>query len=218
MGNNVPNNRVIKLERYMFHGKELSEGEALKYPVVAAGEGLQEENVGYVFESHEDFAKWSQETKHAEKVAEALQSIEKIKAYEKKDNSAAKERQGVLAKRVLEDLQELSQRTGVPLESPELLMKASFDSEPLEGKIFNHSAIIFELSGGGGAGWPSFGIPYPDLNWFQWGNRAVSVRVSGLAILTDDTWYRGQWFVMFGFFWVLFELGGFSFRAEAMWS
>jgi len=148
-----------------------------------------------------------------------VEKIEKIKQNEKGDNAVARERQEKLAKRVLEDLQELSERTGLPVSSTELLMKASDDSQPLEGRIFNHSALLWEQSGGIGAAWPVFGIPYPDLNWFLWGNRAVSINVNGLNILTDNPWYGGQWVVLFGFFgWPLFELGGFGFarRAEAI--
>jgi hypothetical protein len=125
-----------------------------------------------------------------------------------------------MAKRVLEDLQELSARTGLPVSSNELLMKASDDSQPLEGRIFHHSAMLWEQSGAIGAALPVFGVPYPDLNWFLWGNRAVSANVNNLNIFTDSPWYGGSWLVLYGAGWPLFELGGFGFahRIESVWA
>jgi hypothetical protein len=113
------NHRVLNFDKYKFHGKEVKKEEALKFPIVAAGEGLPEEETVYVFDSHQDFAKWSKETRHAEKITQALRNIERAKQKEKGDNAVARQRQEKLAKRVLEDLQELSERTGSPVSSRE---------------------------------------------------------------------------------------------------
>jgi hypothetical protein len=219
MPKNRPQHRVLRFDKYMVNGKQTKKEDAVKYPIMAAGEGLSDEGAIYAFDSQQAFVKWSEKTKHAERVAGALKAIEVVGQYKQKDNTVAKGRQKKLAKRVLEDLSELSKRTGLPISSTELLMKASEDSHILEGRIFDHSSVLWELSGGMGAAWPSFGIPYPDLNWFRWGNRAVSISVNGLAILTDNPWYGGQWVVLFGFGWSLFELAGlnFQFRAEAIY-
>lgn len=217
MSKDHTNHRVFNFDKFKLHGKELKREEALKFPVMAAGDGLPEENTVYVFDSHQDFLKWSKETKQADTIDQTSQKIEKIKQNEKGDNTAAKQRQEKLAKRVLEDLQELSERSGLPISSRELLMKASDDSNLLEGRIFHRSAILWEQSGGIGAAWPVFGVPYPDLNWFRWGNRAVSIHVNGVALLTDKSWFSGPSVWLFGLFWPLFELSGlgFEFRAEA---
>jgi hypothetical protein len=213
------NHRVFNCDKYKLHGKELKKEEALKYPIMAAGDGLPEENVVYLFNSHQEFVKWSRETKHVDRVTQALEKIERIKQSEKEDNSAARQRQEKLAGRMLEDLEALSERTGLPVSSSDLLIKASDDSQLLERRIFDHSSMLWELSGGRGAAWPVAGA-YPDLNWFQWGNRAVSINANGVNILTDNPWYGGQWLVLFGFLWPLFELNpfGFAFRTEAIFS
>jgi hypothetical protein len=215
-----PQHRVLNFDKYVVNGKQTKKEEAVKYPIMAAGEGLSDEDGAiYAFESQQAFVKWSGKTKQAETIARALEGIEVLKKDKQKDNNVAKERQEKLARRVLEDLDELSRRTGLPISSTELLMKASEDSPLLEGRIFDHSSFIWERSGGMGAAWPVFGIPYPDLNWFQWGNRAVSINVNGFAVLTDNAWFGGQSVFLFGIGWPLFELSllGFAFRAEAIY-
>ena len=210
-----PEHRVMKLDKYVVNGKQTKKEDAVKYPIMAAGEGLSDEGAIYAFDSQRAFVKWSEKTKQAETIARAVEGIEVIKKDKQKDHNVAKERQEKLAKRVLADLEELSKRTGLPISSTELLMKASDDSPLLEGRIFDHSSMMWDRSGGQGAPWPVFGIPYPDLNWFQWGNRAASIHVNGYAVLTDNPWYGGQSVFLFGFVWVLFELTFFNFHSKA---
>jgi hypothetical protein len=205
--------KLMKFDAYLLKGKKLTKEEAIKYPILAAAEGLPDENVIHAFESQDEFVKWIQSTKYANDAQKALQTIEHAKTF-KDDHAHAKQRQQKLVKRVQEDLEELSTRIGQPLFSPALLRRASIDSPVLEGKILN-TCVLWELSGGRGAACPTFGIPYPDLGWFGWSNRAVSVSVNGFIVLCDDPWFGGQSVWLFGFFWALFELGAFSFRASS---
>ncbi|HEX7314815.1 MAG TPA: hypothetical protein VF297_12890 [Pyrinomonadaceae bacterium] len=220
MSTNPNGHRVLTFNKYELQGKKAAKEDAVKYPVLAAGEGLPNEDLVYAFDSKESFAKWAEKTKHAEKIAGILKGLEKVKGYEKKDNTVAKRQQAKLAQRVLEDLKELSDRTGLPIASTELLKRASDESEPLEGRIFHHSSVLWEHPGGWGAAWPAFGVPFPDLNWFQWGNRASSVSVNNFALLTDNPWYGGQSVYLFGVLWTLYNLANFGFerRTEAIWS
>jgi hypothetical protein len=220
MPENQPQHRILKFDKYLVNGKQTKREDAVKYPVMAAVEGLSDEAAIHAFDSQQAFVKWSEKTKHAEKIAGAIEAIEAVRQYKQKDNTVAKGRQKKLAQRILEDLEELSKRTGLPISSTELLMKASEDSPLPEGRIFNHSAVLWEQSRGMGAAWPSFGVPYPDLNWFQWGNRAASINVNGHAYLYDQPWYSGQMIFLSAAFWSLFELASFNFqfRTESMFS
>jgi hypothetical protein len=207
--------RLMKYDVYLFRGKKLKKEEAVKYPILAAGDGLPQEDVIHAFGSQDEFAKWIQNTEHSSNVQKALQTIEHVKTF-KEDHADARHRQRKLVKRVQEDLDELSTRMGLPLSSPALLTRASIDSPILEGRILN-TCILWELSGGRGAALPTFGIPYPDLGWFGWSDRAVSVSVNGFMVLCDGIWYGGQSVWLFGLFWPLFELGAFSFRASSVY-
>jgi len=205
--------RVMKYDAYLLNGKKIMKEEAVKYAIMAAGDGLPQEDVIHVFNSQEEFFKWIQGTKHSNDVQKALQKIEHAKTF--KDNDAdAKSRQQKVVKRVQEDLEELSTKMGLPISSPALLKRASVDSPVLEGPILN-TCVLWELSGGRGAALPTFGLPYPDLGWFSWSNRAVSVSVNGFIVLCDGAWYGGPSVWLFGLFWPLFELGAFSFRASS---
>ena len=213
----VPTSRAF--DKYSHGGKSIDKEEALKLPVLAIGDGLPSDDTVYAFESKKALAEWAKTTDHAERVVSAIKGMESVEQLRQRDHSYAKQRQLRIVERALKDLTELSQRTGLPLSSPELLMKASHESDPLEEPIFHHSALLWERSAGQGAALPCIG-PFPDLNWFGWGNRAVSLNANGVVVLTDNPWYGGQSVWLFGFFWPLFELAGFGFefRAEAMWS
>ena len=47
MSNNPTGHRVLTLKKYEVNGKKAEKEEAVKYPVMAAGEGLSDEEVVY---------------------------------------------------------------------------------------------------------------------------------------------------------------------------
>ncbi|HYE73733.1 MAG TPA: hypothetical protein VEF04_10390, partial [Blastocatellia bacterium] len=76
MPQHQPQHRVLKFDKYVVNGKQTKKEDAVKHPIMAAGEGLLDEGVIYAFDSQQAFVKWSEKTKHAEKVAGALEAIE----------------------------------------------------------------------------------------------------------------------------------------------
>ena len=55
------------------------------------------------------------------------------------------ERQKRKAARIEVDLRELAERTGLPLDSKELLLKATTEADPLEGAIFDPGMLFMGI-------------------------------------------------------------------------
>src|SRR5205823_3626085 len=136
------------------------------------------------------FSRWAAGTKHAAKFAEQDEIVAKAREFEKADNSAAIERMKLRTDRISEDLRALSTRTGLPINSMELLRRASVDYPIIEGPVF-HSSLAFEHINGGGAELPLV-VTMPDLGWLRWSNRISSIFLIGYGMFADLTWYRGS--------------------------
>lgn len=171
-----------------------------KAPIVAMGTGLPDSaNAAYGFKSKAAFETWAAETDHAERVAAGLEVVARRKKLANADHTVARRRQTARVKQIRAELRDLSQRTGLPIGSQELFLKATSEADPVEGAIFD-PFILHDTSNFGGGFLPVFGgLPLGDFGWFGFDNRASSVTISGLGLITEHVWYVGRQFWMFGF-------------------
>ena len=69
---------------------------------------------------------------------------------------------------------------------------------PLETPLLN-SFILFANPRESG-NWVPVVFPIPDLSWFAFNDTASSVFVTGVHVITRNTWFGGTWFWCVGFF------------------
>src|SRR5205823_1913570 len=85
---------------------------------------------------------------------------------------------------------ELAERTGLALDSKELLLKATTDADPFEGPIFDPGILYMGI----GFGQLRIYVFYPgvaDLGWVGFNDRVSAVKVIGVVALYRDTFFRG---------------------------
>jgi hypothetical protein len=186
---------VSKMKFTFPHGKHIQAEEVHggKFEWVGVGYA-PESDVAYVFETRDHFVKWSQGNEFEEKVARLFHGIDQAKRAEKTDNTIAIRRQKALTKRITDELAELSERTGLPIGSEELLLRASHFPHGVEGPIFD-SAVLYNSPRvfGPGSWLPiSAGWWYPDLSWLGFDNLISSGWYLGNVILCTGSWYTGM--------------------------
>jgi hypothetical protein len=117
---------------------------------------------------------------------------------ENTDLARARKLLDIRYRRLLEDLDELGQETG--LEGPELLRRATMDAPALEGPV-SHSAFLWARPAPGQFpfAWMPRHIPIPDFGWYGMNDRGVSLTFVAILLggaLYEDTFFRGRslWF------------------------
>ena len=162
----------------------------LKEPVVMLGSGLPERGVAFAFRDWKELLKFAARTKVADKIAAIDESRRKLSRRKDEDMTLISERHKRKVARIQADLSELAERTGLPPNSKELLLRATIQADPLEGAIFD-PAMLFMGIGFGGLSLPVFYPGIPDLGWFNFNDRVSAVKVVGIVALYRDTFFRG---------------------------
>lgn len=179
--------------RFLSKGSFIDKAEALKRPIMVVGSILPDERLAQTFDSAEEFHRWIDHSKAAEKVHDLEKSIALLRAREHSDHSQSQRRVKASVDRITRDLNELAAQHNVdPREAGyELFMKATVQRDILDPPIFD-PAIFFEHGGLRGDWLPqTFPVYYPDYRWFGWNDKASSVVLYGVAILFEDIWFRG---------------------------
>jgi hypothetical protein len=209
---------------FISNGKVLKQADAVKYPILACG--LTETNITHVFEDNQTFEKWAATTSSAAKINSIFAKIAEAKKYKKTDISYLKNRKEKIIERVNQDMTDLAERTGLDPASEELFLKATLDSDDLEGAIFDPITAFDSVGRGGfeiGAPGAWIHLPgggYPVLGWGGWDNRISSVRISGLALFCQNNWWGGATLWLAGFpVWYYSNLGiwGWDNVASSVW-
>lgn len=165
----------------------------LKAPIMISGADLPNERIVYVFENQPMLKDWISRTKKEGIINDILNKLPKAQKQEHDDHKWAKQKISQKSKRILNELEALSERTGLPLSSKELQKLATIDAPLIEGPVFD-PAFLF-------AG-RNLGIPLlplwsnlflPDFNWFGWNDSISSIFiVSGVVALYEHHWWQGR--------------------------
>ncbi len=183
--------------RFLLKGKEVDAENARNYEIIATGD-VTEADTAYVFESQEAFNDWVKGTQYADRCARLQQLTGEARKQQGRDVSEARKRQKKTADRIKQDLEELSARTGLAYGSKELFLRATTESDLLEGPLFDPT-ILYDGINASGQSFISWGGFFPDLGWHNFDNRASSVQmVFDLATLYDLPWFQGVTTWLFG--------------------
>jgi hypothetical protein len=162
----------------------------LPEPAVMVGTGLPERGVAFAFRDWKELLKFSARTKAADKIAAIDERRRKLSRRNGEDMTGIAERHRRKAARIEAELRELAARTGLALDSKELLLKATTEADPLEGAIFD-PAVLFMGIGFIGLKLYVYYPGIPDLGWFNFNDRVSAVKVVGIVVLYRDTFFRG---------------------------
>jgi len=181
--------------KYSFNGKlydkeDLVELKESKEPIFAFGSGLPDQKVIYAFKNETDLYAWARDLPVADSFERMREGLRKARGFKDEDNTAILERQATLAKRIKEDLAELSKRTGLPANSKQLFLRATEKAGILEGRIFD-PAMLFTGTGFSGNA-VGLTVSAPNLAIFPGMNNTVSsVQAIGVCRLFAGTFFQG---------------------------
>lgn len=194
--------------------------EIRKYPVLACGIGLPDENTLYAFDTDAGFERWIATTPHADVVNRAKGGIAAARRLEHADNTFEIEKQRVLSERFIKDLHDLSISTDLPTNSVDLLRKALAKRKSLPG---SNPLFLFEHTNFGGSIYPVWGWSGCFSSW--WGtsfHRRVSSYIAidaVVGVICEHSWWGGRWLWFFGPVWWSSNLHslGFGDIASSAW-
>jgi hypothetical protein len=155
----------------------------------------------FVFRGEDELRSWLRAAPAplAEQVARTDELARKAQALEHADTERAAFWQDLLSRRIMADVQGLAARLGADETSAEVLKLALQGASVLEPPLL-HSAILFDRDGCGGAWRPlPSGVPFPNLSWIGFNDRAGAVRVHGFLALWRNRWFRGRRAVFTGY-------------------
>jgi hypothetical protein len=159
-------------------------------PIIIA-DGLDDQGRILAFEKKAEFNKWVKASPRSGKFNELEKKISDALSFKEADHKGFELRQAAIAKRIAHEIDELSTRLGMSVDSEELFKRATSECHVLEGPIFD-PITFFEHADYSGAPLHLPGGAWPDFRWFGFNDRASSARISGIATIFEHTWFAGR--------------------------
>jgi hypothetical protein len=174
----------------VYRGKIASLEEVADVPIVVAGFGLPED-AGYVFQTDDELRGWAREIGQDEMVARLDEAAKKGRERESQTDLAVLETwQKRRVQRITDDLNSLAELHGLPVNSAELLRKATLEADPVMGSVFD-PYLLFDRTECGGGFRPIAGL-VPRFGWIDFNNKASSANGLGGGTLFSRYWFRGK--------------------------
>lgn len=152
---------------------------SIETPILATGEGLQEGNLIHVFDSQEAFDAWARTTEYADRFAKIDFIIgDARRQREMMIGSVAEPTQGpkLLSNKSIEQLSAANGRNG----------------NVLQVERRSPAAVIYDEENFQGQWYPIAASAIPNLANVEMYNKVSSLRVSGICLLTDETYFNGM--------------------------
>jgi hypothetical protein len=203
--------------QFLSKGRVISKAEAYKRPIMVIGSILPDANLAQTFDSDEEFHRWIDHSKVAERVHE----IEKTAALLRErqhdpDHTRARQRLKAAVDRITTELSELAAHHHLDPQDDAyaLFLKATVERDLLEPPIFD-PFVLYEHVGLKGR-WLPLGLFFslPDFRWLGWDNIGSSVAVFGSGCLWQNVWFQGPRLLFWGAPWA-FNLTDFGWNDRA---
>jgi hypothetical protein len=149
----------------------------IQSPVLAAGDGLADPNVVHLFDSQEAFEDWARMTRVASKFSKLNKVVAEMQAEYRLSGGNPS----------LPIIGEKNAHTVVS--SEDLILPGSLNSQ-FEGST-SDVAVLYENTDFTGRWFPLGPTAMPNLSVMGMHNQISSLRVSGVCLLTDRTWFHG---------------------------
>lgn len=163
----------------------------------AIGQEGFRENVVDSFVSDDEFNEWGRQQRVEDRIQEIREIARKAKRDEEnRDPNFLIERYVACMYEAQQALHRLSERTGLPLNSPELFHRAH-EGDHDEDRIFR-TFLLYEHINYGGMSVPILKT-FPDFRWINFNDKCSSLHHFGVGALCEHIWYGGQYFWFFAF-------------------
>jgi hypothetical protein len=168
---------------FMFSDFLLKRGEVermmnnIQSPILATGSGLADPNVVHLFDSEEAFEAWTRSTQLAGKFAKMHQVVSELqRSHNMSDANFANGAADSDAPRTVVSSSDISNGSGA--------------AEAFDG-ITSDIAVLYENPNFTGRWFPLGPTAMPNLSIMGLYNQISSLRVSGICMLCDKTWFHG---------------------------
>jgi hypothetical protein len=147
----------------------------IRTPILATGDGLADPNVVHLFDSPEAFEDWARHTRLAAKFAKVDALASGMQAQHRLAN-------GVVSSSSIE-----GRNSAMVVSNQDLILPADDAGMNATSDI----AVVYENANFTGRSHSMGASAMPDLNAMGMFNQIKSLRVSGICLLTDQTWFYG---------------------------
>jgi hypothetical protein len=214
---------IIGNQTYAKKTAEVSAALEEAHTIVWPGQ-ISEGKVIFIFPEENDLRTWARSTPSS--IAELFERTDKLarkaQELESDDNEQSAYWQNRIIKRTISDIQSLADRFRFEPASEKLLKIAYEGASVLEPPVLR-SAILYDRAVPAGARtscegrWRPIpaGIPFPNLSWIGFNDRASAVRVHGFIALWRHRWFRGRRVVLTGYPWPCLPLVDLGFDNQA---
>jgi len=142
-------------------------------PILAAGDGLADPNVVHLFDSQEAFEDWARSTRLAARFAKINSVASGMQAQHRLSGGIS----GLVAEKTAHTV----------VSNDNLILPAS-----AAGLVETTDlAVLYENADFGGRSYSMGASAMPNLSAMGMFNQIESLRVSGICLLTDQTWFHG---------------------------
>lgn len=146
-----------------------------------------------LFSDEDEFLAWNRTSPITQHVKKIDDLVKKAQSFEHIGNDDVIYWQRLLSDRTISDMKILAERFRLDVTSVELFKIAHEGASIFEPPIIR-SATLYDHGECGGSWRVLFtGVPYPNLSWIGFNDRASSVRLTaGIGMLTQHRWFRGR--------------------------
>lgn len=159
----------------------------IQSPVLVTGHGVSDPNVVHVFDSQEAFEQWAQTTKFAAKFTQMHKAIASLQRRHRMNDLSALKREKPVFDRVFVDpiSSETDGFTG------DELVEGPDGSFTVPGGAKSDIAVLYESPDYNGRWFPMGPTALPNLSVVGMHQQVSSLRLTGICMLCDQTWFRG---------------------------
>lgn len=190
--------------KFLSKGRLISIEEARRQPIMVIGSILPHTKLAQTFDSEDEFHKWIDQSKVAERVYEMEKTVAIIRERQHdSDHTRVRQRIKAAVERISSELEDLAAYHDLDPKDAgyELFLKATVERDLLEPPIFD-PFVLYEHVGLKG-NWLPLGLYFsvPDFRWLGWNDKASSVAVYGAGCLWQDVWFQGPRLLFWGAPW-----------------
>jgi len=154
----------------------------IQSPVLVTGHGISEPNVVHLFDSQEAFEDWAAGTKFAPKFVQMNKAIASLQRQHRLNDLSALRREKPIFDKVFVD----------PMAEESLgYSEAADGSYPIPGGSKSDIAVLYEQPNFQGRWFPMGPTALPNLSVVGMHQQVSSLRLTGICLLCDQTWFHG---------------------------
>jgi hypothetical protein len=195
---------------YLNGDQKITREAALKFPTIVYGPDiLGDPGHVRVFESNDAFSTWASSGKFGEQVRQVLQTVRDDVPKERANEALIQQLQEFALTEQDKSFRAFAKMIGKDARDEEVIQRSMIKRTPLTPKVFDPVLLYDRLierepptSSPEDPRTNLLVVPsgfWPNLGWAGWNDRARSVRIFGVNVLCENSWFGGRWGWLIGF-------------------